>query len=416
MSVLPGSGADCAPPSGCSCGKSAKWRRWWWRFGSYLLVFPAAILVAAIFLFPLFGFLTESIRTNDVRQALPRTTEVLRDWDRKGLPPDSAFLATAADLRVLTDELAAKLGRRLNTNEAGMRSLIIRTREAIQADPRITAEGMKALDQRWRDPRTWSVMETETRFITPSYLLAAVDWGIDQDGSLTPLPEDREIFQATLGRTYLISFLVTVGCVVFGFPLAYVIATAPRGVAQVMLILVLLPFWTSALVRSTAWVVLLQREGLVNQLLMNLRLIDVPGSLIFNRIGVLIAMVHVQLPLFVLPLVGVMKRVSRDLMWAAASLGAPPRTVFMKVYLPQVMPGVAAGALLVFTISLGYYITPALVGGPGDQMLSWFIAVYTNQTANWGMAGALALILVLSVGIVLCLLSLFRGSTPWRAG
>lgn len=412
----PGTGAYCPRPSPGSRGKATGWRRWWWKFGGYTLVLPAAILVAAIFLVPLLGFLAESTRTAEVRQALPRTSEALRGWDRKGLPPDPAFLAMAADLRVLTDELVARLGRRLNTNQAGLRSLVIQTREALLANPDITPEGMKALDGRWGDQGVWSVFETETRLITPTYLLTAVDWGIDQDGSLRPLPEDRMVFQVTLGRTYLISLLVTVGCVVFGFPLAYAIASAPRGLAQVMLILVLLPFWTSALVRSTAWVVLLQREGLVNQLLINLRVIDTPASLIFNRLGVLIAMVHVQLPLFVLPLIGVMKRVSKDLLWAAASLGAPPRTVFVKVYLPQVMPGIAAGALLVFTVSLGYYITPALVGGPGDQMLSWFIAIYTNQTANWEMASALALILVLSVGIVLCLLSLLRGSTPWRAG
>ncbi len=383
--------------------------------GNVLLVSPALALVAAIFLLPMLGFLSEAFRTDEVRAALPHTTTALRQWDRGGLPDDEAFIAVASDLARLADIPAAAIARRLNASEAGLRSLIIRTREAALASPGLTAEGIRMLDPRWNEQRTWSILETETRIATPSFLLAAIDREIAPEGGIARLPPERAIFQVVLGRTFLISLLVTLGCVIIGFPVAYALVTAPDRLAAILILFVLLPFWTSALVRSAAWVVLLQREGLVNQFLLRIGAIDEPAALIFNRIGVLVAMIHVQLPLFVLPLLSVMRRVSPDLMRAAASLGAPPVTAFLQVYLPQVMPGVVAGALLVFTISLGYYITPALVGGPGDQMLSWFVAIYTNQTVNWGMAGALGIILVLSVGVVLGVLSLLQGTDAWKA-
>src|SRR5262249_28055865 len=159
--------------------------------------------------------------------------------------------------------------------------------------------------------------------------------------------------------------------------------------ANLLLILVLLPFWSSLLVRATAWIVLLQDEGLVNQALMALGITTHPIRMIFNRIGLTIAMTHVLLPFMILPLYSVLRGIPREQWRAAASLGANPLVAFARVYLPQALPGIVAGSTLVFVVSLGYYVAPALVGGPRDQMIGYFVAYFTSSTANWGMASAL---------------------------
>jgi putative spermidine/putrescine transport system permease protein len=160
------------------------------------------------------------------------------------------------------------------------------------------------------------------------------------------------------------------------------------------MILVLLPFWTSLLVRTTAWVVVLQTEGVLNDLLIFLRLIDERVQLIFNRFGVIVAMTHILLPFMILPIFSVMKTISPSYVRAAQSLGATPFTAFWRVYFPQSVPGIGAGGILVFILALGYYITPALVGGPADQMISYFIADHTNRSLNWGLASAMGAILL----------------------
>jgi putative spermidine/putrescine transport system permease protein len=160
------------------------------------------------------------------------------------------------------------------------------------------------------------------------------------------------------------------------------------------MILVLVPFWTSILVRVAAWIVLLQSEGLVNHALQSLHLINQPLALLFNRTGVVIAMVHILLPFMILPLYSVMQGVPPTYLRAAVSLGSPPLAAFFRVYVPQTYAGIGAGALLVFILSIGYYVTPALLGGPDDQMLSYYIAQYTNVTVNWGMACALGALLL----------------------
>src|SRR5262249_16779054 len=178
------------------------------------------------------------------------------------------------------------------------------------------------------------------------------------------------------------------------------LATARERVANLLMILVLLPFWTAVLVRTAAWLVILQREGMVNGLLRRLGVITEPLSLIHNRTGVYIAMTYVLLPFMILRIYGVRKGVWPVAVRAALSLGARPLVAFRRVYLPQTLPGVSAGCLLVFILAIGYYVTPALVGGADDQMISYFIAFYTNQTLNWGMAAALGVILL---GITLLL-------------
>jgi putative spermidine/putrescine transport system permease protein len=160
------------------------------------------------------------------------------------------------------------------------------------------------------------------------------------------------------------------------------------------MVLVLIPFWTSVLVRVAAWIVLLQSEGLVNKALIGAGLIDQPFALLFNRVGVYISMTHILLPFMILPLYSVMKSVPPTYQRAAVSLGSHPFAAFWRVYVPQTYPGIGAGVLLVFILAIGYYITPALLGGPNDQMVSYYIAYFTNVTINWGMACALGALLL----------------------
>ena len=209
------------------------------------------------------------------------------------------------------------------------------------------------------------------------------------------VPPDQAIYLGIFLRTFWISFVVTALCLLLGYPLAYKLASLPARISNLLLILVLLPFWTSLLVRTGAWVVLLQREGVVNDVLIALGLTSEPLQLVYNRFGVFVAMTHILLPFMVLPLYSVMRGIPPQYMRAAASLGARPLRAFLRVYLPQTVPGIGAGCLLVFILAIGYYITPALIGGINDQMVSYFVAFFTNQTVNWGMASALGTVLLI---------------------
>ena len=206
-------------------------------------------------------------------------------------------------------------------------------------------------------------------------------------------PEEAA-FSDILLRTFYISGVVTLVCILIGYPLAFWLSTLSARKANLMMILVLLPFWTSVLVRIAAWIVLLQSNGLVNRFLQGIGITDAPIPLLFNRLGVIIAMVHILLPFMILPLYSVMKSVPANYLKAAVSLGSSPMAAFFRVYVPQTYPGVAAGGLLVFITSIGYYVTPALLGGAGDQMLSYYVAQYTNVEINWGMACALGSVLL----------------------
>ena len=204
--------------------------------------------------------------------------------------------------------------------------------------------------------------------------------------------------------------------VVLGLPVAYLLATLPPRLGNPLMILVLLPFWTSLLVRTTAWVVLLQNQGIVNEVLIWLGIVQAPVQLIYNRIGVYVAMTHVLLPFMILPLYSVMRGISPNYVRAAKSLGAPPTTAFLRIYVPQCLPGIGAGCLLVFILALGYYITPALVGGAGDQMIAYFIAFYTTSTINWGLASALGAVLLAATLMLCALYNRLVGTDRLRLG
>jgi putative spermidine/putrescine transport system permease protein len=228
-------------------------------------------------------------------------------------------------------------------------------------------------------------------------------------GAVERVPEDRRIYVQILGRTLGISIMVTLFTLLLGYPVAYMLATLPQKTASLLMICVLLPFWTSLLVRTTAWTILLQDGGVFSQflsftgltwLLNLLGVFDGPPQLNKTRFATILAMTHIQLPFTLLPIYSVMKTISPSYMRAAKSLGAKPFYAFRTVYMPQTLPGVAAGCLLTFILSLGYFITPALVGGPKDNMIAGFIDIAMNSENNWGKASALGLVLLIATLIL----------------
>ncbi len=382
-------------------------RRRTWR--AMLLVGPLALFLLAIFVIPIASLLTRAADNPEVTDTLPRTLQVLAQWDGHAALPDAAFLALAQDLsHAKSSPAAGELARRLNYEISGYRSLLFKTLRHMPIEAADDADARARLidlDDRWADPAYWAVIANNDRTWTPYYLLASLDLKLDADGRIVGVPPNTSAFQAIFSRTFVISLVVTLITLVLGYPLAYWITRLPKRRANLVLICILIPFWTSVLVRIAAWVVLLQREGLINNALGSLGLISEPLPLLFNRLGVYIAMVHILLPFMVLPLYSVMQSVPPSYQRAAISLGSHPFAAFWRVYVPQTYPGIAAGSLLVFIIAIGYYITPALLGGAGDQMISYYVAYFTNQTINWGMASALGLILLAAT---LMLYALYR--------
>ena len=363
------------------------------------LTLPLLIFLAVTFLVPLGALLVRAVENPEVAGTLGRTGDALAGWDRQAAPPDAAYAALLADLTAIPETAqAGVLARRLNTEVSGARSLIMNTYRALPLgtglSPLQAKERLLAHDPRWAELAYWRAIAKNSSRWTPDYLLASVDLKRDAQGDVVRVGAQEAAFSDILLRTFSISAVVTLVCILLGYPLAYWLSTLNERKANLMMILVLLPFWTSVLVRIAAWIVLLQTNGLVNRFLMFTGLTGEPVPLLFNRLGVVIAMVHILLPFMILPLYSVMKSVPSNYVRAAVSLGSPPLAAFFRVYVPQTYPGVAAGGLLVFITSIGYYVTPALLGGAADQMLSYYVAQYTNVDVNWGMACALGSVLL----------------------
>ncbi|KGC70400.1 binding--dependent transport system inner membrane component family protein [Burkholderia pseudomallei] len=384
-----------------------------------LLVAPLAIFLLLVFVVPIGALLTRAVQNPEIAMALPRTVAALSNWDRKAAPADAAYAALAADLTQIADgEAMGALARRLNTEIPGYRSLVAKTARAMPLTgdanaplaPAQTRAKLIELDERWGDAAYWQAIAKNGGRYSPFYLLAALDHKQDGFGSIVPADPDQSIYLAVFGRTLLIGFAVTLFALALGYPLAYWISTLPERRANLAMILVLIPFWTSVLVRVAAWIVLLQSEGLVNRALIDTGLISQPLALLFNRVGVYISMTHILLPFMILPLYSVMKSIPPSYQRAAVSLGSHPFAAFWRVYVPQTYPGVGAGALLVFILAIGYYITPALLGGPNDQMVSYYVAYFTNVTINWGMACALGSLLLAATLVLYAIYGRFTRS------
>jgi putative spermidine/putrescine transport system permease protein len=385
-----------------------------------MLISPLLVFLLLVFGVPVLLLLTLSVRNPEFSSVMPKTAQAIMAWDGKSLPSSETVSHFMAELREAREmQTVGKIAKRLNYNISGFRSLLLATARDLPEQSIPASQALARLigiDERWGRTEYWIAVKQASLPMTDFYLLAAFDLERDARGNVAKVASERAVYLDVLFRTFWIGLVVTVITLVLGYPLAYLLATLPTRASNLLMLLVLIPFYTSLLVRTTAWLVLLQREGLVNDALIALGLTNHRIQFVHNRFGVYVAMVHVLLPFMVLPIYSVMKGISPQYMRAALSLGAGPVLAFREVYLPQTFPGIAAGCLLVFILSLGYYITPALVGGPQDQMVSYYISYFTNQTINWGMSAALSAVLLLAVLILFVAYNRLVGLDSIRLG
>jgi len=370
------------------------------RTRAVLLVMPLFLFIFFSFLYPIGLMLFRSVENPLIADNMPNTVAVLEAWDGKDIPGEAAFAAMAQDLKVARkNKTVGRLATRINFESSGLRSVITGTARKARRMKAPFKEKMIAAKSQWGELEIWAAVKRLSPRLTGLNYAAAVDRRYSPGGDLVMQDEDRQIYVHLFKRTLWMSITVTVSCLLLGFPIAYLLASLPLRSSNLLMILVLLPFWTSLLVRTTSWIVLLQTQGVLNDIMVWLGVIgeDSRIQLIFNAQGTVIAMTQILLPFMVLPLYSVMKTISPSYMRAAQSLGAHRFLAYWKIYMPNTLPGIGAGCLLVFILAIGYYITPALVGGQDGQMISNMIAFHMQKSLNWGLAAALGGILLLGV-------------------
>jgi putative spermidine/putrescine transport system permease protein len=372
------------------------------KIRALLLVTPLFLFILVTFFIPIASMLLRSVDNEVVEETLSRTVPMLQGWDQTGdvIPDEAVFEALHQDFVAgYNEKTIGSPGRRLNYEKPGFASLFRKTaRKSEKFEPPYQAAFVKA-DKRWGDVNYWRVLKRESGPSTDSYYMTALDYEFNDTGERIAKADGQSIYVDLFGRTFWISFVITSICLVLAFPISYLLSILPAKSSNLLMILVLLPFWTSLLVRTSAWIALLQQQGVINDILVWSGFLadDNRLAMIHNQTGTIIAMVHVLLPFMVLPLYSVMKTIPQSYMRAARSLGANPFTAFVRVYLPGTIPGIGAGSILVFIISIGYYITPALVGGQSGTLISNFIAYHLQSSLNWGLAAALGAILLFAV-------------------
>jgi putative spermidine/putrescine transport system permease protein len=359
------------------------------------LTAPLLLLLLFSFATPIVALLSRAIYEPTIANTLVRTSAALQQEKGSGVPDEAVFLAFSADLKeAQAAGTVYEFAKSLNTRLPGARSQVLRTARNAAANQSIGKAAMIEAAPLLGEESSWAAIRAGTNRFTSFFLLSAFDLHWTDQGSIAAVPPAQAVFTRVMGRTFLIATIVTLATLALAFPLAYLITNLRPAIAALVLVLVLLPFWTSILVRTAAWTVILQKYGLLNDLMLWLGLTSERLELMYSRTGLIIAMTHIQLPFTLLPIYSVMRSMQPSQLRAAQSLGARPFATFWRVYLPQVMPGVLAGCLLTFILCLGYYITPVLIGGASDQLISNFIANYVNVELNWEMAAALSFVLL----------------------
>lgn len=379
-----------------------------------MLMAPLTALIVLFLVVPLFRFVILSVDNHEVARALSETAIALETWEGSAVPSDAVFAAFGRDLVRETDNGSiAKLGARLNFFQGGMNSLIRKTAaRASKIDP--NRAGFEMVDKRWADIKTWRAIRLATNSVIPEYYLNALDLRTADPTaafSVEAKPEAQRVYLRLWLRTVFVALLVVTVCTAIGYPIAYYLTTV-RGVGfAVALGMVLLPFWTPLLARIASWIILLETGGVINSTLVALGLVDDSNrlQLLHNLFATVLVMSYVLLPYAVLPTYAVMNRVQPSLFRAALTLGATPLRAFFTVYLPQTLPGVLAGAILIFVLSFGFYLTPELVGGPSGSLIGNLIAYNFSKSLNWGLAAALATMLLLVIAAAALVL---RAVTP----
>ena len=380
------------------------------KLKSLALVAPLFFFIGLTFLVPIGDMLWRGVEDPVVSSYLPKTVEQLKQWDATSgeLPNESTYQALVEDVKAgAPEKLITRVGKRLNYELPGMNSLFRKSQRRLpKIDEGPYKEAVIQVDKKWNELETWQVIKTFSPTLTAGYFWAAIDLQVTPAGDLQLQDEKSRIYLKLFWRTLYLSGLITLMTLILGYPVAYLLATLPLKTSNLLLMLVLLPFWTSLLVRTTSWIAMLQREGVLNDIMVALNIIENENRLamIHNATGTVVAMTHILLPFMILPLYSVMKTIPQSYMRAAVSLGAHPFSAFFKVYAPNTIPGIGAGGILVFILAIGYYITPALVGGTSGTFISNFIAYHVSVSLNWGLAAALGIILL---GLVLVLYLLY---------
>ncbi|MBI1219231.1 MAG: ABC transporter permease subunit [Rhodobacteraceae bacterium] len=371
---------------------------------AFMLVLPLLAFIVVTFVMPIGELLHESIYNPDFHDNMPETVAWFAANPPSTVPDEAAFTALADDLKTsAAARTVAQVGTRVNYVMPGTRSLFTATgRKAKSLQPPYK-DALIAADPKWGDPDLWATMRQVSSSYTADFYLAALDHTHGPKGNIVPVPADQAIYLMLFERTFLVAAAITFICFVIGFPVAHLLSVLPLRTSNLLMIFVLLPFWTSLLVRTTSWIALLQREGVVNDVLVYLGVIDAHGRLqmIYNQTGTIVAMTHILLPFMILPLYSVMRPIPPSYVRAARSLGATSWTAFRRIYFPQTLPGIGAGSLLVFILAVGYYITPALVGGASGQLISNQVAYFiTGAGNNWSMGCAIAGLLLAAILIL----------------
>ena len=413
------------------------------KIRSFLLILPPLLFLLLMFVTPIGSLLSRSIDDIQINNVFPQTFAQYELWeDKSQLPSEEMFAAVINDIRTtikikdsegndIGKNLLGRSGTRMTYEFSGWKSLINKTvKEALKVDKKSKEEvkpfkweapykeKMIKRDKRWAKVEFWQSLGAMKDPYTMGYYLNAVDLKYDANKNIVQKEEYLKIYNTIWMRTLKVSLMVTIFCLLLAYPVAYLLATLPMRTSNLLMICVLMPFWTSLLVRIVAWMIMLQQNGVVNDALINILpcfegMVNLPffGAtnidlcfgeedripMMYNFTGTIIVMTQVLLPFMILPIYSVMKGIPPSYMKAAQNLGATPTWAFIRVYMPQSVPGIGAGCILVFIVAIGYYITPELVGGKDGIMIGNFVAREMQRTLNWGLAAAMGAILLTAV-------------------
>ena len=377
------------------------------RRRALLLTMPLVIFLVVSFVIPIGQLLWKSVYNPTVSDVLPNFTIDIQQWDGQNLPSETVFQTFVRDLVTAKKnreigKTVGNLATRINYDLPGSRSLFTSTARKANKISAPYKEGLIALNKKWNNPQLWLSLQRNAKNFTPAFYMAAMDLKYDDQGEVVRADKLYQIYMSNFFKTLRLSAFITLICMLLAYPIAYVLSTLPLRQSNLLMILVLLPFWTSLLVRTTSWMAILGSKGVANDIFVYLGIIAEDGriQMIYNQTGTIIAMVHILLPFMILPLYSVMKTIKPTYMKAAISMGAKPSYALLKVYWPLTIPGLAAGTLLVFILAVGYYITPALVGGADGILISNLIAGHIQKSLNWSLGAALATILLVAVLIL----------------
>ena len=371
------------------------------KLKAFLLVAPLLLFLIITYVFPIGDMLVRSVDDRQVTNMLPKTFKAMENWDGQDLPSEEVFEAFYFDMKLLIEEKReGKLSTQMNYTKNGFKSIIKKLRRAMRKfEEGNYKEQIMSVHKRWADVEYWRAIKARSSAYTGQKYLKGMDMYTNENGDIVSVSEDRRIHRVLWLRTLEVAFFVTIFCFLMAYPIAHLLATLPMKYSNLLMICVLLPFWTSLLVRTASWMILLQQQGVVNDFFVWIGLVtdDNRPEMMYNKIGTYVAMTQILLPFMVLPLYSVMKTISPSLMRAGKSLGGTPFVAFWKVYFPLTIPGIGAGSLLVFILAIGYYITPALVGGASGTLISNQIAFHMKSTLDWSFASAMGLMLLAGV-------------------